>query len=706
MIAYAEWMNDAAFIISDRLWQATWQGALLISLLLLAERAVPKLPAWLRAWLWRGIYLKLLLVLFIPASVELPILPADEPVVASTRSVTTIETIPIAADAVDHAAAPQEPAFDFASLIPLGLALVGLAWLVGAGAFSWTLAQHQARALDLRRRSRPLLGHSIHNDYEQIARRLMLRTRPSLRVIPGAGSPLLIGLLRPAIVLPDQFLAGASREQMRMALAHELAHYLRRDLAWNWLAAVVHALLFFHPLVWLAGRRYRLAQESACDELAVTRGNLRLADYADLVIAISTKETPPYPAGMAVGIRGGLGTLRERLEAMKTIRTHSTHRQLVAVVAALLAAFTLVPWSLGQQQAKTKRQVKSSSGTGPAEVTLERDGVKASAKAGGGAGASASVEITGSADEGNESVTTPDGGTVLLPKKGRSASASASASSKNSQRIVTTMEETDDGWTKTIEATEDGTKVKITETSAGPIKMEISKSDSEAAAEVIEVDNQLDLKRKHPEAYKLYTKYTRRAANSRASRGSGSGGSRSAGSSEDAEANAFGFGGLGGGGPGFGGGSGRGGAGGFGGGQGFGGGGGFGSGGGTGGGAGQRSGGTSRGTGEPKSSGNRSGGQGFGGGFGAGGGGGFGGGDAGGFGGGFGPGGEGTGGFGEGGFPGGGGFGGLGGFPGAGDAKEMMRKQLEAMKKSAEGNVELQKLIDQMIEEMDKQTDP
>src|SRR4030095_15435394 len=116
----------------------------------------------------------------------------------------------------------------------------------------------------------------------------------------------------PAILLPQEFLAGASAEQVRMALAHELAHHVRGDLGWNRLAAAVDTALFFHPLVWLAGRRYELAQELACDALAVTRGRLALGDYANLVLDISTADAA-RPAALAVGVSGAFSTLRERL---------------------------------------------------------------------------------------------------------------------------------------------------------------------------------------------------------------------------------------------------------------------------------------------------------------------------------------------------------------------------------------------------------
>jgi beta-lactamase regulating signal transducer with metallopeptidase domain len=51
---------------------------------------------------------------------------------------------------------------------------------------------------------------------------------------------------------------------LRRALIHELEHVRRGDWATQVLASVVCVLYWFHPLVWLAVRRLRLAMEQAC----------------------------------------------------------------------------------------------------------------------------------------------------------------------------------------------------------------------------------------------------------------------------------------------------------------------------------------------------------------------------------------------------------------------------------------------------------
>src|SRR4030095_8476680 len=106
-------------------------------------------------------------------------------------------------------------------------------------------------------------------DFEGLCRRFGVRRPITLLVTKACDRPYVLGVIHPAIILPAELLAKSDRAGLRAVLAHEIAHVHRKDLLWNWLPAVAHALFFFCPLVWLANREWQLTQEIACDEMAV-----------------------------------------------------------------------------------------------------------------------------------------------------------------------------------------------------------------------------------------------------------------------------------------------------------------------------------------------------------------------------------------------------------------------------------------------------
>jgi beta-lactamase regulating signal transducer with metallopeptidase domain len=83
-------------------------------------------------------------------------------------------------------------------------------------------------------------------------------------------SPALYGLIRPWLLLPAGLLQNFSRGELRHVFLHELSHVKRRDIAVNWLAAVLQVLHWFNPMVWLAFNRMRADRELACDALALS----------------------------------------------------------------------------------------------------------------------------------------------------------------------------------------------------------------------------------------------------------------------------------------------------------------------------------------------------------------------------------------------------------------------------------------------------
>ncbi len=95
-------------------------------------------------------------------------------------------------------------------------------------------------------------------------------------------SPVAIGLLRPAILLPPDWRDWGSAK-LDAVLAHEQSHIRRRDPAVQFLSAIHRALLWAGPLSWFLDRQIVRTAEHVSDDDAVAATRDRLS-YAELLL--------------------------------------------------------------------------------------------------------------------------------------------------------------------------------------------------------------------------------------------------------------------------------------------------------------------------------------------------------------------------------------------------------------------------------------
>ena len=135
------------------------------------------------------------------------------------------------------------------------------------------------------------------------------RLRASLRVSKPvalletclAEVPVVIGYLRPVILIPVGVLANLPAEQVEAILSHELAHIRRHDYLVNLLQTVVEGFLFYHPAVWWISRVIRAERENCCDDLVVAANGDAHAYAAALAALEQTRGTEPQAVLAASG---------------------------------------------------------------------------------------------------------------------------------------------------------------------------------------------------------------------------------------------------------------------------------------------------------------------------------------------------------------------------------------------------------------------
>jgi hypothetical protein len=172
-------------------------------------------------------------------------------------------------------------------------------WLLGTPLMLAVLACGVTGAGRLRRVGRLLHAGDVFAAGQRLLAALRVGRQVTIVICDKVAAPLLVGIVRPAILLPPAVLAGCSPEQIEMILMHELAHVRRWDNLVNLAQRVIEAALFFHPVVWWLSSWVRLEREECCDQVVIAHTG-RPQTYAETLAALALPGIAPRHAAAAM----------------------------------------------------------------------------------------------------------------------------------------------------------------------------------------------------------------------------------------------------------------------------------------------------------------------------------------------------------------------------------------------------------------------
>lgn len=195
--------------------------------------------------------------------------------------------------------------------------MIGAVWLLGATLMG---ARLYWRIRADRRDAHP--GQSAADS----KRDFLVRGTPVHFSSAGNG-PVVDGVLRPQIWLPNGINRLLTKPELNAVLLHELTHARRRDnLIW-----LIHeiglCLLWFHPLVWVTSSRLALFRELSCDESVLEKAQGR-----DLISALAKLANPEGTFVLRASASSLIGHRLARLAAVHPRRAYAATNLLLIVI--------------------------------------------------------------------------------------------------------------------------------------------------------------------------------------------------------------------------------------------------------------------------------------------------------------------------------------------------------------------------------------
>ena len=334
-------------LLLDHLWQST----LFVLVIGLLAWLLRKNGAHVRYWLWLAASMKFLVPfsLLTLSGAQLGSITAQGPRFDQLGKWVEMTLAPASAQAGSAAATPRPDQATAGSLpasaeipdpesqpagtraMPAIAVLGGLVWLTGAGL---VFALWLSRWLRVRRLVNEAVGF-----------RSALAAGMPMPVLesPSSVEPGIAGIFRPVLLLPRGIDARLPAAQLRAVLAHELAHWRRRDNLTASLHMLVEVVFWFHPLVWWIGGRLIREREHACDEAVLRLGESSL-EYAEGILNVCQYYVAPPLRSAAISG----GDLRLRIQKITTNLTpEALDMKRKALLAGLALAVIAAPMLIG-----------------------------------------------------------------------------------------------------------------------------------------------------------------------------------------------------------------------------------------------------------------------------------------------------------------------------------------------------------------------
>jgi beta-lactamase regulating signal transducer with metallopeptidase domain len=178
-------------------------------------------------------------------------------------------------------------------------------------------------------------------------------------------TPVVVGWLKPLILIPASVFLQINPQQLETVIAHELVHIRRYDCLANFAQSVVEILFFYHPCAWWISKVIRREREFAADEAVIESFGASRLIYANALanleeIRLLTNQDLPQVATAANG-----GNLMQRIAKIlqkntetrsKTSSLWSAGLAFALISAVLLSVFSASSTGFVNAQNKTKNK--------------------------------------------------------------------------------------------------------------------------------------------------------------------------------------------------------------------------------------------------------------------------------------------------------------------------------------------------------------
>ena len=180
------------------------------------------------------------------------------------------------------------------------------------------------------------IDNNLENLLEECKTKLEIKNNVEIVLQEFKKTPSIIGVFKPRILITSEFLRQDDKTK-KYIIMHELTHYKRKDLLFNYALLIITVIHWFNPFVWIFFKKIRQDVELATDEMVLEKlqENEKKEYGMTLIKSLQIFQEEPYTAKILC-VTDENKNMERRIKMVKLSNKFNKNKILIAIISLMV----------------------------------------------------------------------------------------------------------------------------------------------------------------------------------------------------------------------------------------------------------------------------------------------------------------------------------------------------------------------------------
>lgn len=256
------------------------------------------------------------------------------------------------------------------------ITIMAFTWIIGVILLSlYTIYINIVFIINVHKRYTPLNDERINGILKDCKKIMKIKHTICLYTSKKVRTPSLYGFFNTKILISKAYMEQLSNAEIKYIFLHELSHYKRKDIAINWILALLQIIYFFNPLIWYAFYKIHQDCEISCDAAALRYiSEVEYQSYGSTIIKLIRLFSESNFISVTAGMSKNKLSYKRRIIMISKFKKSKWTSNLLAIILIFfvgLIGLTGCQLSTNKDSTNNTKSLPNTNGDTKNKVTLD-----------------------------------------------------------------------------------------------------------------------------------------------------------------------------------------------------------------------------------------------------------------------------------------------------------------------------------------------